>query len=59
MARVLIAIYILTNKPYGTLYVGVTSNLFRRMHEHREGLLPGFTKRHGLTRLVWWEPHGP
>ena len=58
MARGLIAVYILTNKPYGTLYVGVTNNLYRRMHEHREGLLPGFTKQHGLTRLVWWEPHG-
>ena len=46
----------LTNLPYGTLYTGVTSNLYQRMIEHREGHFPGFTKKHGLTRLVWFEP---
>ena len=53
--RALIAVYMMTNQPYGTLYVGVTSNLFRRYYEHREGLVPGFTKTHGVTRLVWFE----
>jgi putative endonuclease len=53
--RPFIAVYILTNKPYGTLYVGVTSNLWRRVFEHREGLVPGFTKTHGLKRLVWFQ----
>jgi putative endonuclease len=37
-------VYILTNQPRGTLYVGVTNDLVRRMHEHREGLVSGFTK---------------
>lgn len=50
-------IYIVTNKPYGTLYVGVTANIARRAWEHREGLVDGFTKRHGLGRLVYVEPH--
>ena len=50
-------VYIVTNKPNGTLYVGVTSDLARRMYEHREGLIPGFTKKHGLKRLVWYERH--
>jgi putative endonuclease len=42
---------------YGTLYIGVTSDLSRRIWEHREGLIPGFTKRYGCKRLVWYEPH--
>ena len=50
-------VYILTNKRNGTLYVGVTSNLRRRMQEHRHGLVEGFTKRYGLKRLVWFEQH--
>ena len=49
--------YILTNKPNGILYVGVTSDLARRIWEHREGLADGFTKRHGLKRLVYVERH--
>lgn len=55
--RPFIAVYIMTNAPYGTLYVGVTNSLFRRVQEHREGLFPGFTRTHGLKRLVWFEPH--
>ncbi len=47
-------VYIMTNKPDGILYTGVTSNLSRRVHEHREGLIPGFTKRYGLKTLVWY-----
>ena len=49
--------YILTNKPNGILYVGVTSDLARRIWEHREGLADGFTKRHGLKRLAYVERH--
>jgi len=45
----------MTNRPNGTLYVGVTSDLARRAWEHREGLVDGFTKRYSLKRLV--EPH--
>jgi putative endonuclease len=45
-------VYILTNRPNGTLYVGVTSNLARRIWEHREGVIDGFTKKYGLKRLV-------
>jgi putative endonuclease len=50
-------VYIVTNRPNGTLYVGVTSNLARRAWEHREGLVNGFTKRYGLKRLVFAERH--
>lgn len=46
-------VYMMTNRPNGTLYIGVTSDLSRRVYEHREGLVPGFTKRYGLKRLVW------
>ncbi len=47
----------MTNQPNGTLYVGVTSNLARRVWEHREGLVEGFTKKYGLKRLVYAERH--
>ena len=50
-------IYIVTNKPNGILYTGVTSNLARRIWEHREGIIPGFTRRYGLKRLVYVERH--
>ncbi|MEQ8667302.1 MAG: GIY-YIG nuclease family protein [Rhodospirillales bacterium] len=48
-------VYILSSTPNGTLYVGVTSDLVRRVHEHREGLVPGFTKRNGVKTLVHYE----
>ncbi|MBI2719433.1 MAG: GIY-YIG nuclease family protein [Rhizobiales bacterium] len=48
-------LYMMTNRPKGVLYTGVTSNLPRRAYEHREGLVPGFTSRYGLTRLVYYE----
>ena len=38
-------------------YIGATGYLNRRIWEHREGLIPGFTKKYGLKRLVWYEPH--
>lgn len=50
-------VYIMTNRPNGTLYVGVTRDLARRVWEHREGLADGFTKKYGLKRLVYAEPH--
>ncbi|MBT3991770.1 MAG: GIY-YIG nuclease family protein [Rhodospirillaceae bacterium] len=50
-------VYILTNKPRGTLYVGVTADLARRIWEHREGRVDGFTKRYGLKQLVFVERH--
>jgi putative endonuclease len=50
-------VYIMTNRPNGTLYVGITSDLARRVWEHREGVAEGFTKRYGLKRLVYAERH--
>jgi putative endonuclease len=48
-------VYILTNRPNGILYVGVTNDLIRRIFEHRSGFVDGFTKQHGLKRLVYFE----
>src|SRR5882672_8502209 len=48
-------VYVLTNVPRGTLYVGVTNDLVRRAHEHREGLVQGFTARHRIKILVYFE----
>lgn len=50
-------LYMMTNRPNGTLYVGVTNDIVRRAKEHRDGLVGGFTKRYGLKRLVYAEPH--
>lgn len=50
-------VYIMTNKPDGTLYTGVTNDLVRRVHEHRAHLIKGFTDRYNLERLVWFEQH--
>ena len=43
------AVYIMANRPNGTLYTGVTSNLPQRVWQHREGTIPGFTTRYGLA----------
>jgi putative endonuclease len=51
-----IAVYIMADRMRGTLYIGVTSQLVRRVWEHREGIVPGFTSKYGLKRLVWFEP---
>ena len=48
-------VYFLTNRPNGILYVGVTDNLIRRIWEHREGVVDGFTKRYGMKRLIYFE----
>ena len=50
--------YLLATSFHGTLYTGVTSNLMQRIWQHREGALPGFTKRFGANILVWFEQHG-
>ncbi|HZD25070.1 MAG TPA: GIY-YIG nuclease family protein [Alphaproteobacteria bacterium] len=50
-------VYIMTNRRNGTLYVGVTNDLARRTWQHRNGVVPGFTARYRLKRLVWFEAH--
>src|SRR5262245_6503487 len=50
-------VYILASKPYGTLYVGVTSNLAARVEAHRIGVVDGFTKQYGVHTLVYFEAH--
>jgi putative endonuclease len=50
-------VYILASKIGGTLYVGVTNDLVRRIHEHRNGLADGFTKKYGVHRLIYFEQH--
>jgi predicted GIY-YIG superfamily endonuclease len=50
-------VYIMASQRNGTLYAGVTSNLPKRAFEHREGLVAGFSKRHGCKILVWYELH--
>ena len=51
------AVYIMANRRNGTLYTGVTSNLPRRVFDHREGTVAGFTSRYGCKMLVWYELH--
>jgi putative endonuclease len=50
-------VYILTSRPRGTLYVGMTNDLVRRLYQHREGLVEGFTKEHGVKMLAYYEQH--
>ena len=50
-------VYIMSNHPNGTLYIGVTANLVRRVHEHLNGAGSVFVKRYRLHRLVWFERH--
>ncbi len=50
-------VYILASKKNGTLYVGVTSNLVKRIWEHKNNMVDGFTKRYGIHLLVWYEIH--
>ncbi len=50
-------VYLLASKPYGTLYVGTTSDLLKRIWEHKNKVVPGFTKQYGVDRLVWFEAH--
>ena len=48
-------VHILASKPNGTLYVGVTNNLARRLSEHKGKLVPGFTRQHEVDQLVYFE----
>jgi putative endonuclease len=48
-------VYFLSNKKNGTLYIGMTNNIERRIYEHKIGLVEGFTKRYGLSKLVFCE----
>jgi putative endonuclease len=50
-------VYVMSNRPNGTLYVGVTADVLRRAYEHRVGAVAGFTQRYGLQRLVYFERH--
>ena len=50
-------VYIHANRRYGTLYVGVTNDLARRVWEHKHDVVAGFTREHGIHRLVWFEGH--
>ena len=48
-------IYIMTNKKYGTLYIGVTSDLIKRVYEHKKSFIDSFTSRYNLKKLVYYE----
>ena len=48
-------VYIITNKKEGTLYIGVTSNLVKRVYEHKQKFIDGFSKKYNLTNLVYYE----
>lgn len=48
-------VYILASKRNGTLYIGVTNNIIRRVFEHKNDLIDGFTKKYGVHRLVYYE----
>lgn len=50
-------VYLLASRRNGTLYIGVTSDLVRRIDQHKRGALEGFSKEHGVTRLVYVEAH--
>jgi putative endonuclease len=50
-------VYMMASKRHGTIYVGVTADLPRRAWEHKEGIVPGFTRRYHIHNLVWFELH--
>ena len=50
-------VYILASKRNGTLYIGMTDDLAKRIWQHRNEIIPGFTKRYGVKLLVWYEVH--
>jgi putative endonuclease len=50
-------VYILASARNGTLYVGLTDDLVKRISQHRSDLIPGFTRRYSVKTLVWYEPH--
>ena len=50
-------VYLLCSRPFGTLYVGMTADLAKRVWEHKAKAVPGFAAKHGVDRLVWYERH--
>ena len=46
-------VYILASRKHGTLYIGVTNDLIRRVHQHKAKLIPGFSAKHGVTKLMY------
>ena len=50
-------VYILASRRNGTLYAGMTDDLVKRIWQHRNGVIPGFSSRYGIKILVWYEPH--
>jgi putative endonuclease len=50
-------VYLLASRRNGTLYVGVTSDLIKRIWEHQNHVVAGFTQKYGVGKLVWYEPH--
>ena len=50
-------VYLLASRKHGTLYLGVTNDIVRRVHEHKTKAVPGFTARYDVGRLVWYEAH--
>ncbi len=50
-------VYILSSKRNGTLYTGVTSDIVKRVYEHKNGLVKGFTKKYNVDTLIWYEMH--
>ena len=53
-----VAVYMMSNRRHGTIYIGVTSELVTRVTQHKSGEIKGFTRRYGLKRLVWFEQWG-
>ena len=50
-------VYMLASRPYGTLYIGVTADLSKRLWQHQQATIDSFTKRYAIKRLVWYETH--
>ena len=50
-------VYLLASRPFGTLYIGMTVDLVKRVWEHKVKAVPGFTAQYGVDRLVWYEEH--
>ncbi len=50
-------VYIMASKRNGTIYIGVTSDLRKRVYEHKQGIFEGFSKQHDCKSLVWYETH--
>jgi putative endonuclease len=57
MERKIPVVYMLANRPHGTLYLGVTSELVKRTWQHRNHVVDGFSKKYGCDKLVWYERH--